>query len=128
MSYCLNCGYDSGNHYTWCDEYVPRVVYHNTTPRARNTDPDTSHQAAQRLLRNSVTALQFAVGIALENEGPMTDEQLCQHLAETHTDLVTVSGVRTRRSELVNMGFVYDTGERRPTVTGRQAIVWGLRQ
>jgi hypothetical protein len=34
------------------------------------------------------------------------------------------SGIRTRRSELVDKGFVVDTGTRSLTQFGRKAIVW----
>ena len=35
--------------------------------------------------------------------------------------------IRTRTSELVDRGLVYDTGERRLTRSGRAAIVWRAR-
>jgi hypothetical protein len=41
---------------------------------------------------------------------------------------VSVSGIRTRRAELVEAGTVYDTGETRPTISGRAAIVWDVRR
>jgi hypothetical protein len=56
----------------------------------------------------------------------MTDEHLCMTLADTQHEPVTVSGVRTRRSELVAAGRIVDTGRRQPTRTGRKAIVWAL--
>jgi hypothetical protein len=34
------------------------------------------------------------------------------------------SGIRTRRAELVDKGFVVDTGTRSVTPFGRKAIVW----
>jgi hypothetical protein len=34
------------------------------------------------------------------------------------------SGARTRRSELVDMNLVRDSGKRRKTRSGRNAIVW----
>ena len=56
----------------------------------------------------------------------MSDEQLCMRIADDQQSPVSVSGVRTRRSELVAAGKIVDTGERVPTRTGRQAIVWGV--
>ena len=54
---CHNCG-GEGRHIAWCDQYRPEVIYSNTTPRARNTDPTTSHQAAATITRTTVTDTQ----------------------------------------------------------------------
>jgi hypothetical protein len=122
---CFNCGGEN-RHIAWCDQYRPEVVYSNTTPRARNTDPATSHGAAATITRTAVTDTQRMVLDALQAHGPLTDEQLFQRIAEIERKPVSVSGVRTRRNELVADGRVIDTGDRQPTRAGRQAIVWGL--
>ena len=124
---CHNCGGEN-RHIAWCDQYRPEVMYKHTTPRARNTDPDTSHQAAASVAIDTLTRTQALILEALRAHGPLTDEQLCQRIAEVERKPVSVSGIRTRRSELVTAGRVVDTGERRQTATGRQAIVWGLRK
>jgi hypothetical protein len=69
---------------------------------------------------------QAAIVEVLRCHGPLTDEQLCQRIADQRTEPVSVSGIRTRRSELAAAGRVVDTGRRQPTRTGRSAIVWGL--
>ena len=89
--------------------------------KARHSDPDTSHDAARSLSAGKLRASQKAVLGHFRKFGPMTD-----------TDLVNVyvgspqsrSGLRTRRSELVDRGLVEDTGARKKLPTGRNAIVW----
>ncbi len=122
---CHNCGGEN-RHIAWCDQYRPEVIYTHTTPRARNTDPDTSHQAAASVATDTVTRTQALILEALRAHGPLTDEQLCQRIAQVERKYLAVSGIRTRRSELVKAGRVIDTGDRQPMLSGRPAIVWGL--
>ena len=93
---------------------------------ARRFDPETSHEAARSVTK--LTARRWAVLKVLEQHGPMTDEQLMIRYAElaARGDLPeqSVSGLRTRRSELVTMNKVRDTGVRSRMASGRQAIVW----
>lgn len=122
---CHTCGGEN-RHIRWCQDYKPEVVYKHTTPKARNTDPATSHQAAATITRTAVTETQQRIIETLQTHGPLTDEQLCQRIAADLSKPVSVSGVRTRRSELVTDGRVIDTGQRQQTRSGRNAIVWGL--
>lgn len=46
--------------------------------------------------------------------------------ADEHAPDSSPSGLRTRVSELVNIGFVRDSGRKRLMKTGNQAIVWIL--
>jgi hypothetical protein len=41
---------------------------------------------------------------------------------------MSVSGARTRRSELVDVGMVEDSGRRELTQAGRQTIVWRVKE
>ena len=94
----------------------------DTIPRARSTDPQTSADAAR-----SVTSLrpkQYAVLKVLGLCGEMTDERLIACYETFDLPKQSPSGIRTRRHELVAMGLVRDTGERRKMSTGRMAIVW----
>ena len=50
----------------------------------------------------------------------MDDETLVRRL----DGVLSPSGARTRRAELVVKGLVYDTGERVTLLSGRRAIVW----
>lgn len=98
-------------------------------PLARVGDPDTSHAAA-RSVRPFLTARREAVLLVLSGAGPMTDEELhAEYAFAVALDVVppqSASGLRTRRSELVDAGMVVDTGERRATASGRQAVVWAV--
>ena len=76
---------------------------------------------------NTINRTQQLIIDTLRNEGPCTDEELCQHIAAATAQPVSVSGIRTRRSELVTAGIVVDTDTGRPTRTGRMAIVWGIK-
>ncbi len=109
---------------SWCDDYRPAPVYKHT--KARNSDPETSHAAAASVTLETLTQTQALVLQTLQTYGAMTDEELCMRIADVQRSPVSVSGVRTRRSELVAAGKVVDTGRRVPTRTGRQAIVWGM--
>ncbi len=70
MSYCLQCGEDRG-HLRWCDDYRPKVIYSNTTPRARTSDPETSHHAAGTVSQLAVTRTQNLILEALRGQGPL---------------------------------------------------------
>lgn len=89
-------------------------------PHARTTDPETSHEAAQSV--TNITPLKQEILQRLMT--PMTDTDLYQLLSTSSRLIVTESGVRSRRSELVQAGLVIDTGERVKLATGRKAIVW----
>jgi hypothetical protein len=89
-------------------------------PHARTTDPETSHQAAQSV--TNITPLKQEILQRLMT--PMTDQLLYELIDRTSDLVVTESGVRSRRSELVQAGLVKDTGAREKLKTGRNAIVW----
>jgi hypothetical protein len=92
-------------------------------PHARTTDPETSHEAARSV--TNITPLKYEILQRLMT--PMTDTDLYQLLTTDSRLIVTESGVRSRRSELVQAGLVRDTGERVKLATGRNAIVWGTQ-
>jgi hypothetical protein len=89
-------------------------------PNARTTDPETSHEAAMSV--TNITPLKQEILQRLMT--PMTDTDLYQLLTISSRLIVTESGVRSRRAELVQAGLVRDTGERVKLATGRRAIVW----
>lgn len=95
---------------------------------ARKTDPHTSHAAA-----SSVTNLrrsQKAVYDCLLIYGPMHDKDLWRRYYKEmmgghhNWPWLSESGVRTRRSELVDTGWVKDTGRTEKLESGRNATVW----
>ena len=91
----------------------------------RTTDPQTSHDAAKTV---RVTDGQMAVYAEFRMYGPMTDEQLIYALkvrSESCPDAqLSDSGARSRRSELVKLGMLRDSGQRGVTASGRQTIIW----
>lgn len=91
------------------------------TPRARRTDPKTSHDAAESVY--DVTATQDYVLRALRK--PRTDVELLEAYRNfKRAPRASESGLRTRRSELVRQGLVRDSGRRVVLESGRAAIVW----
>lgn len=92
-------------------------------PRARRTDPETSHEAAASV--DNITATQSFVLQALKK--PRTDPQLIEAYRQLKkAPPASESGIRTRRSELVEKGLVVDSGTRSRTPFGRKAIVWSV--
>jgi len=92
-----------------------------TTAFARTSDPATSHEAARSV---KVRQSQELV-LGLLKMGPATDEVLLNRAAARGVS-ISPSGLRTRRSELVGMSLVVDSGVRVTTGTGRKAIVWAV--
>lgn len=98
-------------------------------PYARITDPQTSHQAAASV--SKVTTTQAAI-LKLLTGFPMTDEDLVNYYNqqirmgadERDFPQASESGIRSRRADLVKMGFVRDSGLRQKLSTGRSAIIW----
>lgn len=92
---------------------------------ARHGDPETSHQAAASV--RDLRATQWVVLSILRRFGPCSDEQIADHAA-TEGVMQSPSGMRTRRRELVDLGFVIDSGERTRTEAGRNTIVWRAKR
>lgn len=90
---------------------------------ARPTDPQTSHEAAQSV--QNIRGTKAMILKLLVN--PMTDEQLVQAFVDGTKifsyPLVSPSGVRSRRAELVKMGLVQVVGFAK-TASGRKTILW----
>lgn len=93
-------------------------------PRARVTDPVTSHLAAASVtaLRESQSAILAMFG------GPWTDEELIdryyQAMSAGIVPAQSESGIRTRRKELVDAGFLVASGMGRSR-SGRSSTLWG---
>lgn len=90
---------------------------------ARRDDPGTSWDAARSLDPTVLRQSQRVVLRVLRDHGPMTDEDLVSRT----TGVLSPSGARTRRSELVAKGLVFDTGARVTLSSGRRGIVWATR-
>lgn len=96
--------------------------------RTRRTDPDTSREAAAAV--ENITERQAGVLRAFRRSGPMTDRTLVDVYTRLHAlfpslyPKQTESSLRTRRSELVKLGALVDSGEKETLDTGRKAKVW----
>jgi hypothetical protein len=88
-------------------------------PTARQSDPDTSHEAASRVAPKASTD-RLRVLHCLQDAGAQgkTDFELAEELGGLQTSL----GVR--RGELVKLGLVENSGTRRNSPSGSPAIVW----
>ena len=90
-------------------------------PSTRHSDPQTSFDAADSV--TNLTAMKQHILKVLKR--PRTDVELL----EAYKNLKTAppasdSGLRTRRSELVDLGLVIDSGMRKKLPSGRFAVVW----
>ena len=96
-----------------------------TVARARNTDPQTSHDAAESVKR--IEEQRRAI-FALLDGTPMCDERLIKLYEAVWKyegyPAPTPSGIRTRRHELVQRGLVEATGLKERMKTGGWGIVW----
>jgi hypothetical protein len=90
---------------------------------ARRTDPDTSHAAAASFTEQKLTEIQRDVLSFFRQVRRATDEQLetCLHLK--HPGFSTL---RKRRTDLVQMGLLRDSGERAVNGGCRKMIVWEI--
>ena len=90
------------------------------SPRARRTDPGTSHEAAD------LTDTHKSIGWVLKTlvaQGPLADHEIV--LMATICGMpFTGSRLRTARAALVGMGLVEESGIYRMTENNRRAIVW----
>jgi hypothetical protein len=89
----------------------------NATITGRN-HPETSYIAAEKTLGHSGTARRKVLAEIVEGWPGLTDEEVQERLR------MPPNTERPRRVELVRMGFVKDSGVRRPTVWGNPSIVW----
>ena len=92
-----------------------------TSGRGTQLRPDDQPHGCR--IGEGIRASQRMILGALESHGPGTDEDIYGWLKlEGHK--ISLSGARTRRSELVRLGFVTDSGEKKMLPSRRLAIVW----
>lgn len=93
--------------------------------QARRSDPATSKAAAASVVNLGRTRDQILW--LLRMYGPLTDEQIAErHDMQVLKPKASPSGLRSRRSELVRLGFIEDSGKTAPTSSGRQSTIWRL--
>lgn len=95
-------------------------IARRTRARARSTDPATSHEAAASV--GDLTEVQQKI-LEIIAERPRTDEEIYAVVVARGIQM-SVSGTRTRRSELVDVGLVEESGQHKLTGAGRRTIVW----
>lgn len=98
-------------------------------PNTRITDPATSFDAAMSIKTENISKTMKGILEILGN-GPRHDEALEQTYNALSINKIypyaSPSGIRSRRSELVELGLVEDSGERVKTRSGRSSIVWRI--
>lgn len=102
---------------------IPLLIF-DDSPRARRSDPQTSHEAAD----TNDTARSRAAVLAVLNgsERPLADFEIeSVHRTFTRTPF-TPSRLRTARHELEEDGVVIPVGTTR-TPTGRRATTWAIK-
>ena len=97
---------------------VPTVLW-DDFPRVRESDPITSHEAADS---NNVSRSHQMVSKLLEQWGAVAQFE-AENLLR---GVLSPSRVRSAFSELEALGRVKRTDEFRPTPSGRRAQVWAL--
>ncbi len=94
---------------------------------ARKSDPVTSHQAAAKITNPGPVRDKI---LHVLGNCPRTDEQIAERYSlcveKFGWPKCSPSGLRSRRSELVALGFVEDSGKTDKTAMGNDAIVWRL--
>jgi hypothetical protein len=118
----MTCAACDGTGFQNAQTYQPVAVH----PVARRTDPATSWAAAASIPEERLRESQRAVLAVLRTNGPGTDEDIARWLDDVQFPL-SPSGARTRRAELVNAGYVRDSGRRGLTTANRATIVWEAR-
>lgn len=103
------------------------TTFDEDSPRVRESDPVTSHQAADAT-KKSRSGSRDAVLAALHRDGPLADHELVLAIQADATwngsRMYSPSRIRTARAELTEAGLVQEAGYTRKTVSGLPAIVW----
>ena len=129
------CGYChqivATGHAPWCKAPKPKPVQDNllqlplgfSGPRVRHADPGTSRDAAETISQKRLTAIQEDILAWFRGVRRATDEELETHFRDKYPAQTTVS---KRRTDLVRLGYLRDSGERRKNSNMRSMIVWEL--
>lgn len=104
------------------------IVFPDDSPRARRTDPETSHAAAD--MADTAGSRIAVLTVLRASRRPLADFEIArawaQRLEATRrfgTVAYTDSRLRTARAELVGSGAVIPDGETR-TPSGRRSQTW----
>ena len=91
-----------------------------TPPTVRNTDPETSHRAAERMANALNTDRRHVLVSHSHHPNGLTDFELAKLCDRQQTS------VGKRRGELCDVGLIEQTQLRRPAPSGSPAIVWRI--
>ena len=92
---------------------------------SRDTDPETSMEAAASITPETLRQSQAVVLDLFRRYGPMTDKAMLIHAREHEEGSPqSDSGLRTRRAELVKLGKLKWLGVYQ-TIDGRKHRMWG---
>jgi DNA-binding transcriptional ArsR family regulator len=83
--------------------------------------PVNTRREAREAIAERVPRLRQAVLEALRKR-PMTADEVAEAIGES------ILAVRPRVTELHNDGILYDSGKRRPNASGRNAIIWAVKE
>lgn len=92
-------------------------LFDGTDAYARNSDPDTSHEAAESIEQ---TRMESMVYHALVMMGPATSSEIAASMN------LARDSVSPRMAVLVDKHMVVNTGIKRPGPSGRRQIVWDI--
>ena len=111
--YCPLCRREKG--LVW----KPQKPVNSNSVRVGRNHPDTSHKAAQKALPNSGTKKKIIYDLIVDSGMfGVCDHEIEETLGWTHQ---TAS---SSRNALMNDGWVIDSGHRRATKQGNDAIAW----
>lgn len=100
-------------------------------PRARRSDPVTSHAAADKSA-HGLSEMKVNILNIFERFGALTDSELNDIYQRQSLMFgwkkVRPDTPRKRRSDLSSAGFLVDTGETRVNQFGSAEVVWGLKK
>lgn len=100
-----------------------------TPPIARNTDPATSHQAADRYNRSKRGERQRQVLLIVDKYPELTNGEYARRMLEHYPQLPVKIAVETphkRLSDLQSKGWVVVTGERKCSDSGYNCQTWKI--
>lgn len=94
------------------------------SPRARTTDPITSHEAADATVGKVAASQAIVYRILSDSPDPLTDEQIWSE--SSHYGTWSYTRIRTARGELVAKGLVRAVGVVTPDGHRTRMTTWGL--
>jgi len=91
---------------------------------ARNTDPDTSHEAAEHMVQSGKAATQRAQVLAIVRDLPdKTAGEIARQMGPGSAHKPS-----RRLADLRRLGLVHVSGVRKCTITGRRCSTWAVGQ